>query len=419
MLIESPSSWNDAVLHWNMIWDLMHPPRTFPNGHTVESYLESLPDNITSLVLSQYYLAEIPSLKRFTQLKHVELSWNSLSTLPEMPEGVETLMCSYNQITTLRNLPSTIRILIADYNHVSILEGLPPSITHLNVSYNRIYAIDTLPPNVEVFYCCHNHLCFIGSLLSSTRLKRLEISHNQLGRLPKMAEGVERLHCNNNKLTSLENTASTVLFLYANNNLLTSLRGVPESVTDLCVSWNRIQEVDAFPPRIYRFNGVYNQLRQLPALVPETLKTLCVMNNHLRNLPQLPEEMHQLNFDSNPVYTMVNLPCCFSETTPGQARLFETLQGRCPIIEAINPFTKEEMNHLPQQHILEVCRTNLQKVNRFREKYYTWKYKWAFWRMRRPYLERRYHPERLQQVMDAAEKDADGEVDLETLLQHF
>jgi hypothetical protein len=70
-------------------------------------------------------------------------------------------------------------------------------------------------------------------------------------------------------------------------------------------------------------------------------------------------------------------------------------------------------------HSYDVMRSNLQILNRFRELYYTLKYKnqfrqWLWIKVRLPRIEQAHHPDRLQ---EALEQEGGEEADLEAVLQ--
>jgi hypothetical protein len=95
-----------------------------------------------------------------------------------------------------------------------------------------------------------------------------------------------------------------------------------------------------------------------------------------------------------------------------------------PIGEIIRPtaafaFTVERS--LSAAELLAICRSNLDKLNRFRELYYSLRYKRQFWKWmwnkyRIARIEHSYHPDRLRERL---EQEGGEEADLEAVLQSF
>ena len=85
----------------------------------IETYLNSLSDDITSLDISGRSITSLPDLTRFKNL--------------------EKFNCSYNQLTSL-TLPQNLKILDCDNNKLTSLT-LPQNLKYLSCSNNPIYEI--------------------------------------------------------------------------------------------------------------------------------------------------------------------------------------------------------------------------------------------------------------------------------------
>ena len=66
----------------------------------VETYLNSLSDDITTLDISGRSITSLPDLTRFKNLEKFNCSYNQLTSLT-LPQNLEYLNCSYNQLTSL------------------------------------------------------------------------------------------------------------------------------------------------------------------------------------------------------------------------------------------------------------------------------------------------------------------------------
>lgn len=292
---------------------------------------------------------------------------------------------------------------------------------------------------------------YIPSLEHFIHLKNLEITSNQLRELPKMPEGLRRLQCSTNLLTSLRNIPSTVLTIIADKNEIVSLDGLPPGLTGLSISFNRIEHLEALPPDLEMCYVGFNRLQRLPPL-PATLRILSCLNNDLIDLPRsLPLSLHALLCDSNPrLSSLPPLPpslirlslrhCNISRIPRLPDRIICLDVSHSPVFQMENlppslvdprdimdapigailhpTFTTD----MKCTELIELRRSNLQKLNRFRELYYTLKYKSRFWdllwvKVRMPKIERANHPDLLQEALE--QDGEESELDLEVVLQNL
>ena len=95
-----------------------------------------LPDNleITELDLSHKNLFECPDLSRFTKLITLNISYNQITLLDNLPTNLEILYCGNNQITKLDNLPFNLIKLKVVTSHLPLADadGVEPPV-HLIV----------------------------------------------------------------------------------------------------------------------------------------------------------------------------------------------------------------------------------------------------------------------------------------------
>jgi hypothetical protein len=111
---------------------------------TIESYLDSLPDDIEGIDLSKRNLTYIPkSIIRFTNLKGLDCSYNKITELPPLPPTLIELWCGYNKITKLPPLPPTLETLLCGYNNLTRLPHLPPTLKYLHCgNISRYYDLN-------------------------------------------------------------------------------------------------------------------------------------------------------------------------------------------------------------------------------------------------------------------------------------
>ena len=164
----------------------------------IETYLNSLSEDILKLHISGKNIKSLPDLTKFKNLEILYCHNNQLTSLPTLPQNLKELNCHNNQLTSLPTLPQNLEKLVC--------------------SYNQLISLPTLPQNLE------NLVCF----------------HNQLTSLPTLPQNLENLYCSNNQLTSLPTLPQNLKELYCYHNQLTSLRTLPEKIVDFYYSGNPI-----------------------------------------------------------------------------------------------------------------------------------------------------------------------------------
>ena len=169
----------------------------------IETYLNSLSEEISILSIERKGITYLPDLTRFKNLREFNCSDNQLNSLPtNLPEGLEILYCSSNQLTSLPDLTrlKNLKALYCTYNELS-------------------YLPTTLPQSLEILYCSCNQLTSLPNLTRLKNLKQLYCSCNQLSSLPNtLPESLETLYCFDNKLTYLPTLPEKIVYLYYPNN---------------------------------------------------------------------------------------------------------------------------------------------------------------------------------------------------------
>lgn len=107
----------------------------------IESYLNSLPDDIKSIDVSEHNLNYLPSLSRFKNLEILYCSRNNLISLPPLPENLKRLFCNTNKLISLPPLPKKLEILYCFYNQLTSLPSLNEELEELYCENNPISEI--------------------------------------------------------------------------------------------------------------------------------------------------------------------------------------------------------------------------------------------------------------------------------------
>ncbi|EEG6729388.1 acetyltransferase [Salmonella enterica] len=195
----------------------------------------------------------------------LDLSELNLSSLPELPPLITTLLANDNHLSSLPELPESLQILICSFN---LLELLPP-----------------LPGSLKKLIC------------SSCNLKKL----------PSLPDSLEELTCSWNPLEGLPLLPMSLKYLTCTNNGFESLPALPESLLTLICSKNPLPNLPDLPASLYSLNCAECQLETLPDL-PESLNSLICPRNQLRVIPALPFNLDELNYLENPLLQFPILP---------------------------------------------------------------------------------------------------------------
>lgn len=134
----------------------------FGLGFNISQYLDSLPSNIREIQLQEKNLKWLPDLTRFTQLRLFSCSNNKLTSLPALPDSLETLFCSNNILTNLPALPLSLKELYCDNNKLTSLPLLPDNVLFtINCSNNQLTILPKIPDSLYMLYCYNNQINYI------------------------------------------------------------------------------------------------------------------------------------------------------------------------------------------------------------------------------------------------------------------
>ena len=168
----------------------------------IETYLNSLSEDILTLIIECRSFTSLPDLTRFKNLKELNCSINKLSCLPDsLPQSLEILYCSNNKLTYL---PDLTRL---------------KNLKELYCSNNKINYLPTLPQSLEKIYCSNNKLISLPDLTSVKNLKELNCSYNKINYLPtNLPQNLKVLYCFNNELTYLPTLPEKILYFICWDN---------------------------------------------------------------------------------------------------------------------------------------------------------------------------------------------------------
>ncbi|WJS57740.1 hypothetical protein [Escherichia coli] len=216
----------------------------------------------------------------------LELANLMLTSLPELPAGLEKLDVSGNQLCSLPVLPTGLEELYVRRNLLDSLPVLPAGLKKLDVRRNGLDSLPVLPAGLKHLYLCKNHLCSLPVLPAS--LEKLDVSRNRLCSLPVLPTGLVMLDVSNNQLSGLPALPAVLVTLDVRFNLMSSLPELPGYMRTLNVSNNQLIHLPVLPVRLKVLDVSNNQLTSLPDRLPSGLEMLNVCWNNLTSKPSLP-----------------------------------------------------------------------------------------------------------------------------------
>ncbi|EMX1426785.1 hypothetical protein AAGH31_004428 [Escherichia coli] len=196
----------------------------------------------------------------------LELANLMLTSLPELPAGLEKLDVSGNQLCSLPVLPT--------------------GLEELDVRRNWLDSLPVLPAGLKHLYVCKNQLCSLPVLPAS--LEKLDVSRNQLCSLPVLPAGLVMLDVSNNQLSGLPALPAGLVTLDVRFNLMSSLPELPGYMRTLNASNNQLIHLPVLPVRLKVLDVSNNQLTSLPDRLPSGLEMLNVCWNKLTSKPSRP-----------------------------------------------------------------------------------------------------------------------------------
>lgn len=323
------------------------------NAYDLNTVRQS-PRQIRALHLPRAGLSQWPrELRECTNLRHLDLSGNQLTGFPHWLghlSNLQTLNLSDNQLrtaeTSLFHLRA-LRVLHLSQNKLSTLDGewsLLPHLQRLHLDRNNLRKLpDNLGDLVSLTHLdvsknplqsCPRALFSLSTIrslnLEQTRLRQLpdewqhmhhletlQLGRNKLTDLPaslSQLPTLQYLDLQRNQFTRFPESLLSFRFLRKLNiahNKLTQLPTRTESLSWLGyvdLSQNQLKTIPSTwgkNTRLEQLNLSGNMLTTLPDLSHLTyLRTLELMDNALRELPQLPVQLQKLQVRRNPLLNL-------------------------------------------------------------------------------------------------------------------
>jgi Leucine-rich repeat (LRR) protein len=183
---------------------------------------------------------------------------------------------------------------LASFQYITDLTGLEyfTNLQTLNISNNNIKRIPALPSTLKTLQCVNSGFTVLPTLPSA--LEVLICKGNKLTALPDLPSTLNYLDCYDNRLTSLPTLPNSLAILYCASNPLSNLPSLPASLTTLYCFKNNLTALPALPNSMVYLNCGNNNLSLLPNLPPYLVALVCSTNPNLTCLPRLPTTLREL-----------------------------------------------------------------------------------------------------------------------------
>ncbi len=145
------------------IYFMVYLQNTFPSAMSGWSLdiTNTLVTTTQILDVSSQSITSLEGVQYFTSLDQLNCPWNSLTSLPVLPNSLQYLNCYNNSLISLPILPSSLKSLACSYNNLISLPILPNSLQSLNCAYNQLTYLPALPNYLAGLVCNRNNIsCF-------------------------------------------------------------------------------------------------------------------------------------------------------------------------------------------------------------------------------------------------------------------
>jgi Leucine-rich repeat (LRR) protein len=250
-----------------------------------------------NLVLNDSSLTEFPQIPAGKTFYKINIRENKITAIPQLNCHVLKIDARKNLITVIPDdWPQMLEVLDLGYNYLhesAFLDinlpplkelwlnnnllyhfpiRLPESLQFLAIDHNQILKIpaNMLPKNLETLFSASCGLKYMPSLTDFHKLKRLDLSYNNLTKITDLPPNLEELYLNHNQLTEFPTLPPKVHHVDVARNKLTAFPSfIQSSLTVINASFNQITELNTTPARnsvICSINLSYNWITKEPII---------------------------------------------------------------------------------------------------------------------------------------------------------
>lgn len=174
--------------------------------------------HLKRLHLSYLYLYEVKNIHYGILMINIENSF--LKKICGLPSSLNYLSCINNELTKLPHLQHMVLVYLNfTNNNISTLPFLPDSIQTLCFNYNKIINIPNFPKYLKHLECSWNRIHFFNTPISKD-IKTIICDNNQIYQLPCLSElhNLKTLSCNSNVITELPPLPGLIEYINYSNN---------------------------------------------------------------------------------------------------------------------------------------------------------------------------------------------------------
>ncbi|WP_447515999.1 NEL-type E3 ubiquitin ligase domain-containing protein [Edwardsiella ictaluri] len=196
--------------------------------------LPPLPPGLQVLEVRNTRLTSLPQLP--SELQTLNVYKTSLSNLPQLPDGLRALIVSDTSLSSLPSLPSRLRTVIVHCPSLTSLQQLPDGLLRLDVSGVPLADLPQLPSGLQELDVSNTSLSSLPPQLPDG-LQALDVSNTSLSSLPpQLPDGLQTLQAFNTSLTGLPPLPSGLQVLMVSDTPLSSLPPLPSRLRVLDAS---------------------------------------------------------------------------------------------------------------------------------------------------------------------------------------
>lgn len=216
----------------------------YTQGSTMGRYIKAAQSEITDLS---------PELIEVEGVKGVDLSWNPLRVLTNIPQTTENLFCTHAKLTYVQLDLNQLESLDLSQNPTPTIILRTPNLDTLNLSRCKLTTLPTFeqPPTKLI------RLNLSGNLFSELDLTDYPIANLKLNgnrqlipekiKLPSTVKSLDLSDCG---LTRLPNLPTDLRELKIVGNSITSLQGLNSKIQSVRASGNPIHRLGSLPPTL-------------------------------------------------------------------------------------------------------------------------------------------------------------------------
>ena len=168
-----PNSITYIDCHGNSLFNIAALPNSLVYFDCYQNYLTNLPllpNNLKTIICGYNSLTTLPTLPN--SLEHLDCSFNQIIGLPTLSSSLLFFDCDRNRLASIPALPSLLRFFDCnqqfDGNYIlTSLPSLPNSLDTLICYYNALNSLPPLPNSLKLLRCFHNNISCLPTLPDS------------------------------------------------------------------------------------------------------------------------------------------------------------------------------------------------------------------------------------------------------------